>query len=194
MSNRTKDDVDRLHDYGISLSTRTIMLGNHSSSEEGEITPEVAETFIKNLHLLSHTKDEITILINTPGGDVDSGMAIYDAINTCECFINAVIYKAESMGSVIVQACDKRMMMPHGKFMIHKGSLSLPSAHSNTAYKWIEQAKKDDKVIEDIWLKRIKEKKPKFTRSQLLQLIEHDKWFTPNQAIQYNFIDEIYGQ
>lgn len=194
MSNKAKDDLDKFHDYGISVSTRTIVLGSFGTDEEGHITSETAENFIKNLHLLSHSKDEITVIINTPGGDVASGLAIYDCINTCSSFVTGIVYKAESMGAVITQACDKRLIMPNGSFMYHKGSLGFSDAHRSTAYKWIEKAKYDDRVCDGIIFNKIKERKPKFTKLEFSDLIEHDKWFTPNQAIQYNLIDEIYGQ
>ena len=194
MSNKVKDDLDKFHDYGISMSTRTILLGSHGTDDEGHITPETAESFIKNIYLLSQTRDEITIIINTPGGDVESGLAIYDAIKNCNCYVTGIIHKAESMGAVITQACDKRLMMPNASFMYHKGTIGFDSTHRSTAYKWVERAKHDDRVCDSIIFNKIKEKKPKFTKLDFSDLIEHDKWFTPNQAIQYNLIDEVYGQ
>lgn len=193
---KSRDELDRFHDYDINLSSRTIWLGGDSEGEdEGYITFRTAEKIIKNLVFLEEiNKDPITILMNTPGGDVDAGFAIYDAIDKSNCHITIRSYRAESMGSIILQAADHRVMTPKSKLMIHIGSLGFSENHAKIVYKWIEQTKKDDRAAEQILLKKIKEKKPKFTSKMLKEMLEYDTYLTPRQAITYNLIDEIYGE
>src|SRR5271166_6582243 len=118
MARIVKDDVDRFHDYSIHIPSRTIFMGTENLSEtdfeESGVDTSMAERQIKNLHLLdSISKDEITILMNNIGGDVIHGMAIYDAIRSCQSHITIkVLGHAMSMGSIILQAADERLMLP----------------------------------------------------------------------------------
>ena len=112
-----RDDADRFHDYGIHIPTRTIVISNAIDEVE-------AERVLKNIHILeSINKEPITIIINTPGGYVFQGMAIYGAIAACESYVTAIVRgQASSMGSLILQAADHRVVDPYAIIMIHHGS------------------------------------------------------------------------
>lgn len=188
---KNRDDLDRFLDYGLNFTSRTIFLND--DEDEEELNHCVAEQFIKNMLLLeSAGQDEITVIINTQGGEVESGMAIYDAIDTSTCYVNGRVFRAESMGAVLLQACDKRIMMPHSKLMLHAGSIEVSDIHSHTTYKQIEENKRLDRVCETILLRRIKEKRPKFTRKQLKELLAHDTFLNSKQAINLGLADLIY--
>lgn len=192
---KNRDDIDRFHEYGINFTTRTIFLGLDQSDDDGHISPALTEQVIKNLMLLdSASKEEVKIIFNTPGGDVSNGMAMYDAVSNMKAYVTGIVYKAESMGALIIQACDRRLIMPHGSFMLHKGNLGFSEAHTNTVYKWVEESKREDRVYEDLLLKRIKEKNPRFTKQELLKIMEHDTWLSPTQTIKIGLMDEIIGK
>ena len=87
-----------------------------------EVTPTSSVELIELLlHLESEDPDkEITLFINSPGGEVASGLGVYDAIRGLKCPVRTVcIGTAASMGSILFLAGDKREMLPHTQVMIH---------------------------------------------------------------------------
>ena len=98
------------------LSDRKIFL-------DDTITPELAVSFIQAMMFLSKTNEPINIYINSPGGEVNSGLAIYDTIRGCKNEINIYcVGAASSMAAVILAAGQKgrRFILPHSKVMIHE--------------------------------------------------------------------------
>jgi ATP-dependent Clp protease protease subunit len=91
----------------------------------GEIDDEVAENVISQLLYLESmdTKDDIHILINSPGGLVTAGFAIYDAMQCISCNISTIcIGQAASMAAVLLAAGNvgKRLASPEARMMIHQ--------------------------------------------------------------------------
>ena len=122
-----RDDIDKLHDYDVYIPTRTIYVGSIHVSDEGESGTDahMAERLLKNIHILEAlNKDPITIIFNNIGGDVNHGLAIYDGIKNSECHITIKVFgHAMSMGSIILQAADERLMSPNASQMIHYGKI-----------------------------------------------------------------------
>ncbi len=111
------------------LSDRKIFL-------DDEITPELAVSFIQAMMFLSKTNEPINIYINSPGGEVNSGLAIYDTIRGCKNEINIYcVGAASSMAAVILAAGQKgrRFILPHSKVMIHEVLLGKGVAGSATS-------------------------------------------------------------
>lgn len=159
---RDSDYVISWFDNGLDIETRTIYMGSMSNVGEGEsgVDNFMAENFIKGMHILeSKSLDkEIFIIMNNPGGDWYHGMAIYDAIKNSPCHCTIKVYgHAMSMGSVILQAADQRIMMPNSRFMIHYGTDSIDS-HSKNVSKWAEEYKKINSEMEEIYIERMMEK------------------------------------
>lgn len=68
---------------------------------------------------------EITMYISSPGGEVSSGLALYDVMKAVSCPIRTVcIGTAASMGAVLFVAGDRRDILPHGRVMIHDPLIS----------------------------------------------------------------------
>jgi len=114
----------------------------------------MAEYFIKAMYLLESKDPEkgVTIIMNNPGGDWYHGMAIYDAIKSSSCFCTIKVFgHAMSMGSVILQAADHRVMMPNSRFMIHYGYNAINN-HSKIYEKWSEENKVLLYEMENIYL------------------------------------------
>ncbi len=87
-----------------------------------EVTPESSNELIQYLLCLEQQDDKepVTVYINSPGGEVVSGLAAYDTMRSLTCPINTVcIGTAASMGSILFLAGEKREMLPHTKIMIH---------------------------------------------------------------------------
>ena len=87
-----------------------------------EVTPASCNQLMEILLFLDRHSpgEEITLCINSPGGDVDSGLAVYDMIRLLRSPVRTVcIGTAASMGAILFLAGAKREMFPHTKLMIH---------------------------------------------------------------------------
>lgn len=219
-----KDDVDQFMDNDIYLPTRTIYMGSALYTEDGESGTDhmMAESMVKALHILdSQAKSgdkPITIIMNNIGGDEYHGMAIFDAIQNCKNHVTIKVYgHAMSMGSIILQAADHRMMTKNSRVMIHYGTFGVHD-HSKSSYKWTDEGKKFDKIMEDIYLEKIgdrkitiekyhqligqeeklegmhhstKKKKMSIGREELEKMLNFDTFFDAETALELGFIDEI---
>lgn len=189
------DDVAIFMEYSIDLSTRTIYMGSSSDlNEESEgITGRLSERVIKAIHILDSQpgEQELTIIINNPGGDVYEGLAIYDAIKSCKNRVRAVVYgRCMSMASWILQAADERIMAASSVMMIHYGECHI-SGHSKSAMIWAKEEERLNKVMEEILLEKMKEKIPEVTRTQLHNMIKFDKILTAAEAVELGLADSI---
>lgn len=221
-----KDDVDQFMDNHIYLPTRTIYMGSMSSSDsDGESGTDyhMAETVVKALHILDNQdslsmkgEKPINVIMNNIGGDVYHGMAIYDAISNCKNHVTIRVYgHAMSMGSLILQAADQRTMTRHSRIMIHYGNAGT-NQHAKTLYKWANETKKFDQMMEDIYLDKIsdrkitlekyltlidrqseipagnaKNKKISIGRKELQEMLNFDTIIDAETALELNLIDKI---
>lgn len=87
-----------------------------------EVDAESANRLLKQLLLLEteNPGEDITLYINSPGGDVYSGLAVYDMLTNMPCRVRTVcIGTAASMGAILFLAGEERVMLPHSQVMIH---------------------------------------------------------------------------
>jgi ATP-dependent protease ClpP protease subunit len=218
-----KDDIDKFIDYDIYLPTRTIYMGSISSDESGNeigVDHILAERCLKTLHILDTQAPAgdkpITIIMNNYGGDVRHGMAIYDAIKDCKNHVTIKVYGgAMSMGSIILQAADRRIMSQNSRLMIHYG-IHGHVDHAKITSKWQKEADRFDRFMEDLYLQKMegksltlkdyltaigkeddipsgngKNKQINITRKQLEKMLNFDTIMSPKMALQLNLIDEI---
>jgi ATP-dependent Clp protease protease subunit len=198
MSKRVnRDDVDKFHEYGLYIPTRTIYMGSETYSEDGEggVDGLMAERFVKNITVLETISSEpITILMNNIGGDEYHGFAIYDSILMSKSHITIkVVGHAMSMGSIILQAADKRIMMPTSRQMIHYGTWGCHN-HAKTAQKWAQEGLKIDKWMEKMYLVKIQQKHPDYKMEDLQKMLDHDTFLTASESIKLGLADEILGE
>jgi len=197
MARIARDDIDHWFDFGVSVPSNTLYMGSAEYDAEGERENGVdflmAERTIKGLHLLDQKKDKpITIIMNNPGGDVYHGAAIYDAIKGCKNHITIKVYgHAMSMGSIILQAADERIMAPNSKFMIHYGTWGINGSHTKTFQKWAEECKRYDKWMIDMYLERIREKHPKYSRKKVDEMCNFDTILTAKETVDLGFADKV---
>lgn len=187
----SKGLITQFFDYNIDHRNRILYLCSYAD-EENEVSYAMAEYAIKGLISLDGASDKnIYVVVNTPGGWVSQGMAIYDAIRECRSKVVGKVYgEAYSMGSVILQACDERVMMPNASLMIHNGS-GCASGSIDDIDSLVKFTRKYDKICEDIYLEKIREIKPRFTREQLKKLLRIDTYMTAEEAVNIGLADEI---
>jgi len=200
MSTILRDDVDKFFDYGINIPTRTIYIGSSSyvgekADEESGVDHDMTEKAIKAIHLLdTHGRSgdkPFTIIMNNPGGDWYHGMAIYDAIKTSKNHITIKVFgHAMSMGSIILQAGDERIMAPNSSLMIHYGT-DGGDGHSKNFQKWAKQGAKINKIMETILLESIREKHPRFSHAKLEEMLNFDTFFSATEAVELGLTDKV---
>lgn len=199
MSKRlNRDDVDKFHDVGLYVPTRTIWMGSEDfdlNDGESGTDGKMAERIVKNLHILEGiNKEPITILMNNTGGDEYHGLAIYDAIQACKSVVTIKVFgHAMSMGSIILQAADERIMAPNSRQMIHYGTWGVHD-HSLTTRKWAEEGVKIDRWMEEMYLAKIREKNAAFTLSALKKMLDHDTFLTAQESIALGLADKVLNE
>lgn len=191
-----RDTIQMLHEYSIDIPNRVVYMGStndHEGAEAG-VDYKMADRAIKNLYILDSLAEQpITIILNSPGGDTSHGFAIFDAIRGCHNFVRIVgMGYVMSMGSIIMQAGDDRIMTPHAKMMLHYGNLAIDGVVKDVI-NWVEAEKKEMKLVEDIYLEKIKAKIPKFSRAALQNKIRHDCILSATEALNLGLIDRIGG-
>lgn len=199
MSKRlNRDDIDKFHDYGIYIPKRTVYVGSiEADIQHGESGTDaaLAEFTIKNLLILEAMSAEpITVIMNNFGGDETHGLAIYDAIKQCKSHVTIqVLGSAESMGSIILQAADERIMSPTSIQMLHYGEWSF-SGHAKTGSKHAAQADKMNDWMEQMYLDKIKLKHPDFTLNRLKKMLDHDTFLSATEAVELGLADKVSGE
>jgi ATP-dependent Clp protease protease subunit len=187
MARFTKDGAGVFLDNDLDIQGRVIYLGQ-------DIDEDAAELVIKGLHILSASRKEepVTILLNSGGGDVTQGLAIFDAIRLCESTVRIrVMGEACSMAAIILQAGDVREATVNSRIMIHQGTIQPPEEHSKNVKSWLKLMDQDDKLCDSILLARIQEKVPKYSYTKLRRQTEFDTWLTAQQAQAWGLIDEV---
>lgn len=191
MGSIIKEDVDRWHDASIYVKTRTLYLGG--SDEGSEINYRVAERFIKNLHVLEvQSEQPIMVIMNSPGGSVVDGLAIYDAICLCKCHITIKVFgHAQSMGSIILQAADERLVSPNSSVMLHYGTERYSETHSKDVLKNVMESERVNVWMENLFLSKIHEKLPNYKKSQLKRKLVYDWFLTGAEAVSLGLADKV---
>lgn len=196
------DEIERIYCKNLDIKKRFIYFGAWQPGEEIvaedksiEVNDWTAQNFIKGLYILEQSKiASITVMWFSYGGNWNAGMAMYDFIKTIKSPIIIKAYgRIRSMGTIILQAANKRLLSPNCEFMIHYGTGigDGDSQHTKDLINASEEAKKCNRVMEDIYLKRIREKHPRYKRDKLINEIAHDKYMTPKEAIKLGLADGI---
>lgn len=202
-----KDDrIRTIHEYGLDFEANTIYLdGREEYINEGEepgVEFAMANRFIRNLDVLTLKSSEpILVKMKTCGGDWKEGMAIHNAIKACPNKITILVYThARSMSSLILQAADKRVMMPDSEFMFHGGTESLEGTHKQfkTEYRQsiIYEQRMLEIYIDAMKLKgKLKHKSRKFIEGWLNEQMnqKEDVYLSAKDAVKYGFADEVFG-
>lgn len=198
MSKQVRDDIEKFHDYSIYLPKRTIYMGSeehHIEHGESGTDGAMAERVIKNLHILDTLNNEpILVLMNNIGGDEYHGFAIYDAIKQCKSHVTIkVCGHAMSMGSIILQAADERIMMPTSRLMIHYGTWGIHD-HAKTTQKWAKEGQKIDDWMEQMYMEKIRERQPEFKLKKLQEYLDHDTFLTAKETVDLGLADKVDGE
>lgn len=103
-------------------SIRDEMFTRREIELTGEVNSESVNSLISQIRYLAREApgEEISVYINSPGGQVSSGLALYDVMKAVKCPIRTVcVGTAASMAAVLFAAGDRREILTHGRVMIH---------------------------------------------------------------------------
>ncbi|MFJ9365531.1 ATP-dependent Clp protease proteolytic subunit [Nocardia sp. CA-151230] len=165
------------------LRERIIFLGT-------QVDDDIANKLCAQILLLSAedpTKD-ISLYINSPGGSVTAGMAIYDTMQFAECDVATYgMGLAASMGQFLLAAGakGKRYALPHARIMMHQPSAGLGGSAADIAIQAEQFAytKRELNELQSLHTGKSVE--------QVTADADRDRWFTAAEALDYGFIDHV---
>lgn len=170
--------------YQSLLANRIIFLGS-------EVRDENANAICAQMLLLNaeDPHKDIWLYINSPGGSVDSGMAIFDTMQWISNDVATVAMGlAASMGQFLLSAGTpgKRFALPHSRIMMHQPSGGLGGTASDIRIQ-AEQSLHIKRVMAELIAEHTGQ-----TLEQINADSDRDRWFTAEQALAYGFIDQVY--
>lgn len=175
---------ERAYDiYSRLLEDRIIFVG-------GGVETHMVNTIIAQM-LFLEKKDpdkDIIMYINSPGGEVYSGMAIYDTMQYVKCDVTTICTGlAASMGSMILVGWTKgkRYMLPHSRVMIHQ-PLSWVQGQITDMQIAIEEGTKLKTILTQIMADRTGQAYDKVAAD-----MERDRWLSSQDAFDYGIVDHI---
>ena len=170
--------------YSSLLANRIIFLGS-------EVRDENANAICAQMLLLNaeDPNSDIYLYINSPGGSVDSGMAIFDTMQWISNDVATVAMGlAASMGQFLLSAGTpgKRYALPHSRIMMHQPSGGLGGTASDIRIQ-AEQSLHIKKTMAQLIAQHTGQ-----SVEQIEADSDRDRWFTAEQALEYGFIDHVY--
>ncbi len=165
------------------LQDRIVVLGT-------EVEDTVANTIIGQMLYLEGQDDskDISLYINSPGGVITSGMAIYDTMQFIKCDVATICMGlGASMGQFLLTAGapGKRYCLPHARIMMHQPSGGVRGQAADIAIQAEQMA----------YIKKVMAERISFHSGQSVEQIEadfdRDRWFTAEQAKEYGLIDHV---
>ena len=156
----------------------------------GEITDDTANTIIAQLIYLEgkDPKKDISMYINTPGGSVTAGLAIYDTMQYIKCDVSTIcVGLAASMGSILLAGGTKgkRMTLTNSEVMIHQ-PLGATRGQSTDIKLYADHIEKTKVKLAQILAERTGQPLDK-----VLSDCDRDNYFSAEEALSYGLVDKI---
>lgn len=180
--------------YSRLLRDRVIMLTT-------AVTEETASSIVAQLMFLeSEGSQDIHFFINSPGGSVTAGLAIYDCIQFIKPDVSTyVLGQACSMGSFLAQAGapGKRFVLPESRTMIHRVSSGTPGTRGSVhvqelefedARRAFEESKRLNERLTQLYVKHNSANK---TYDEFFEVMKFDTFLSADEAVKYGLADKI---
>jgi ATP-dependent Clp protease, protease subunit len=169
--------------YSRLLNDRIVFIGQQFDDDLANIV--VAQL----LHLASEDPDkDVSIYVNSYGGSLSAGLAIYDTMQFVPCDVQTICYGvAMSAGSLVVMggAEGKRMALPNARLLIHQPSGGFQGQSSDVeihAQEILDQRRR----IEQLYAHHTGQ-----STERLSEDMDRDRFFSPEEAIEYGLIDRV---
>ena len=156
-----------------------------------QVDSKLSEKILNQIVLLEQEGGElpITVFINSPGGEIFSGFAIFDMLKFVSCPVTTIVTGfAASMGSVLSLAADKgrRFAMPQSKIMIHQ---PLLMGYQGRASECEIQAREILKTRDH--LVSLYSDQTGKSHDDIKKALDRDNWFTAKEAVDYGLLDKV---
>lgn len=180
-----KNDEEKEDSFSKDLmETRTIVIS-------GTVDSKLTDKIVKQLLVLEQKDPEknITIFINSPGGEVYSGYAIFDMMKLISCPVTTVVMGlAASMGSILSLGGDdgKRFALPNAGIMIHQPLLSGAEGQTTDLEIHSRQILKSRENIAKLYAEKTGK-----TVKKILKDLDRDHWLSAQEAEEYGLIDKV---
>ena len=186
---------ERAYDiYSRLLKDRIVML-------DSDVDEHMASLIVAQLLFLeSQGNEDISFFINSPGGSVTAGLAIYDTIQFIKPDVATyVVGQAASMGSFLAQAgaAGKRFVLPESRTMIHRVSSGTPGTRGSVhvqelefedAKRHFEESKRLNKRLTELYVKHNTKGK---SYQELFETMKFDTFLSASEAVEYGFADAV---
>jgi ATP-dependent Clp protease protease subunit len=165
------------------LDQRIIVLGT-------EVDDQVANRLCAQLLLLSaeNSRADISLYINSPGGSVTAGLAIYDTMRLIPNDVSTLAMGlAASMGHFLLCAgtAGKRFSLPHAQMLMHQGSAGFGGTAADVEI-YAEQLERTSSIMTRLIAEHTGQPAERVERDSL-----RDRWFSAEEALEYGIIDHI---
>jgi ATP-dependent Clp protease protease subunit len=181
--------------YSRLLKDRIIMLN-------GQVEDHMANAIIAQMLFLESDDPEadINLYINSPGGSVTSGLAIYDTMQYIKCDVRTIVMgQACSMGSFLAQAgtAGKRVVLPESRTMIHRvssgtrgtsGSVHVQELEMEDIKRSFEESQKINKRLTELYVKHNTAGKG---YEELFETMKFDTFLTAQEAVEWGLADKV---
>ena len=167
------------------LKERIIFLGD-------QVTDASAELIVAQMLFLEgeDPDKDIQFYINSPGGSISAGMAIYDTMQFVKCDVSTIcVGMAASMGSFLLAGGTKgkRYSLPHSEILIHQPLGGTEGQASDIAIQAAHMAAIKERM------NRLLAQNTGQPYEKIVKDTDRDNWMTPEQALEYGLIDRIYN-
>jgi len=130
---------------------------------------------------------EINIYINSPGGEVYSGLAIYDTMQYLKAPVNTIcVGMAASMAAILLAAGKKRMALPHSRILVHQPHGGARGQASDISIAAAEILKMRD-TTNHILMKHTGR-----TMEEIQAATDRDRYFDPYEAVKFGLLDSVF--
>lgn len=181
---KDESGVERYYDLPSRLFTDRIILLN------SEIDDDVAASIVSQLlYLDSLNNDEIKIYINSPGGSITSGLAIYDVLNNIKSPVSTICFgMAASMGAFLLSSGTrgKRYATKYSTIMIHQPLGGFPQSQASDIQIYAERILHLKKTLFTIQAKNCD-----MSYKEMLKACDRDNYLTAEEALKFGIIDKI---
>jgi ATP-dependent Clp protease protease subunit len=192
---RTSEGERSYDIYSRLLKDRIVML-------DTDVSEHSASLIVAQMLFLEAENPERDILfyINSPGGSVTAGLAIYDTMQFIKCDVSTIVIgQAASMGSFLANAgaAGKRYVLPESRTMIHRVSSGTPSTRGSVhvqelefedAKRHLEESKRLNQRLTELYVKHNTKGK---TYDELFETMKFDTFLSAEQAVEYGLADEV---
>jgi ATP-dependent Clp protease protease subunit len=181
--------------YSRLMKDRIIMLNN-------VVEDNMANLIVAQMLFLESQKPDkdIHLYINSPGGSVTAGLAIYDTMQYIKCDVRTIVMgQAASMGSFLAQAGTKgkRVVLPESRTMIHRvssgtrgtgGSVYVQELEMEDNIRHLEESKRLNKRLVELYAKHNSAGK---TYDELAETMKFDTFLSAEEAVEYGLADKV---